>query len=80
METKIYEWEAFDENGWRMIELWRVDGELELRAFDQDGGDVNNGFRCEDCNELCGNMTSLNAMKHIVNIWSLNNKESNQPH
>ena len=30
--------------------------------------DVNNGFRCEDCKELCSNLTSLNSLKNIVKI------------
>ena len=39
-ERKLHEWDVSDEYGWRNIELWKVDGELELRAFDQDGGEV----------------------------------------
>ena len=40
-ERKIHEWEVSDEYGWRNIELWEIDGELELFAFDKDGGEVN---------------------------------------
>ena len=40
-ERIIHGWEMSDEYGWRYIELWEVDGKLELRATDQDGGEVN---------------------------------------
>ncbi len=40
-ERKIYEWEISDEQGWRMIELWEINGELELHAINKDGGEVN---------------------------------------
>ena len=34
--------------------------------------DVDNGFRCEDCKKLCSNITSLNSLKSICNIWENN--------
>ena len=34
--------------------------------------DVDSGYRCEDCKELCSNLVSLNAMKKIVKIWDKN--------
>ncbi len=40
-ERKIHEWDVSDECGWRNIELWEIEGLLELRAFDKDGGEVN---------------------------------------
>ena len=39
-ERKIHEWEVSDECGWRTVELWEIDGELELFAIDKDGGHV----------------------------------------
>jgi hypothetical protein len=39
-ERKIHEWDVSDEYGWRNIELWEVETVLVLRAFDQDGGEV----------------------------------------
>ena len=39
-ERKIHEWEVSDEYGWRMVELWEIDGELELFATNKDGGEV----------------------------------------
>ena len=40
-ERKIHEWEVSDEQGWRMVELWEIGGELELFARNKDGGEVN---------------------------------------
>jgi len=40
-ERKIHEWDVSDEYGWRNIELWEVGGILTLRAFNEDGGEVN---------------------------------------
>ena len=39
-ERLIHSWQETDEHGWRMIELWEVETVLVLRAFDQDGGEV----------------------------------------
>ena len=39
-ERKIHEWEVSDEYGWRMVELWERDGQLELFATDKKGGNV----------------------------------------
>jgi len=40
-ERKIHEWEVSDEQGWRMVELWEIHGELELFALNKDGEGVN---------------------------------------
>ena len=39
-ERKIHEWQVSDEYGWRMVELWERDGQLELFATDKKGGNV----------------------------------------